>query len=137
MKLHIIHNDEVVEMGKQARGLGAVGVEQEIAGTAVDVSVALDASLGVEDEVVVTLALGQRLDGVGDHAVEPAKTVFAGDADAGAIAEVETGCARKGSGNLVPELERKTAASTRRRTSRDSGREFGSAVGRRAGWAPG
>ena len=48
---------------------------------AVDGAVALDAALGAEEEVVVAFAGGERLDGVGDHAVEPADAVVAGDAE--------------------------------------------------------
>src|SRR5271163_5304354 len=102
MELYIIHNDEVIEMGKQARGLGAVGVQQDVAGPSIDVAISLDAPLSIEDEIVVAVTLGEGLDGVRDHAVEPAKAVFAGDADAGAIAQIEAGSAGKGGGQLVP-----------------------------------
>ncbi len=49
--------------------------------------VALDAALGVEDEVVVAFAGGERRDGVGDHAVEPADAVGAGDAEPAGVVE--------------------------------------------------
>ena len=50
-------------------------------GVSEDVGVALDAALGAEEEVVVAVTGLKVLDGVGDHAVEPADAVFAGDAD--------------------------------------------------------
>ena len=52
---------------------------------AVDGAVTEDAALGVEEEVVVAFAGGERLDGVGDHAVEPAGGVGAGDAEEGSV----------------------------------------------------
>jgi hypothetical protein len=100
MELHIIHNDEVIEMGKQARGLEAVGVQQDVAGPSIDVAVALDAPLSVEDEIVIAVIFGKGLDSVRDHAVEPANTVFAGGADAGSIAEIEACSIGQGGGKF-------------------------------------
>ncbi len=62
-----------------------------------DVGVTLDAALDAEDEVVVASAEGELLDGVGDHTVEPAHAVFAGDADpAGAVERTDSGGLEEG-----------------------------------------
>src|SRR5277367_1070706 len=95
MKLHVIHNDEVVEVSNKASSLRFVGIEEKLLGGAIDIRVALDASLGVEDEVVVAEAFGKRLNGIRDHAVEPAEAVRSGNPDTGAVAEVEGGQAVK------------------------------------------
>ena len=72
----VVHDDEVVEVGEEAGELVAVGFEQDASRRSSEGGeVALDAALGVEDEVVVALAGGEVLDGVGDHAVEPADAV--------------------------------------------------------------
>ena len=67
------------------------GLDEEVCGGGFgegeDVGVALDAALDAEDEVVVAGAGGEVLDGVGDHAVEPADAVFAGDADPAGVVE--------------------------------------------------
>ncbi len=50
-------------------------------------AVGLDAALGVEEEVVVPFAGFEGGDVVGDHAVEPADAVGAGDADPAGVVE--------------------------------------------------
>jgi hypothetical protein len=79
-ELDVVHDDEVVEVGEERGDLVAGGFEQDGIFEQEGGEVALDAALGVEDEVVAALA-GGELDGVGDHAVEPADAVGAGDAD--------------------------------------------------------
>ena len=56
-------------------------LDQESFGFGEDSGVALDASLGVEKEVVSCPAGFQLLDGVGDHTVEPADAIVSGDAN--------------------------------------------------------
>jgi len=96
----VVHDDEVVEVDEELLDLIAAGLEQEGVFEKKGGEVALDAALGVEHEVVATLAGGELLDGVGDHAVEPAQAVGAGDANpAGAFERRECGCVQQ-SGKL-------------------------------------
>jgi len=76
----------------------------------VDGAVALDAALGVEQEVVVAFTGGECGDVVGDHAVEPAGGVRAGDAQEGPVGDWGEGRAMQdgvelcGFGHVVLEL---------------------------------
>src|SRR5271163_3151050 len=101
MKLHVIHNDEVVEMGEESRSLGLIGIQQQRIGGAVDVCVTLNAPLGIEDEVVAASAFGKGQDGVRNHAVEPAQAILAGDSNAGTVAEVEDSVAAQCGGHFL------------------------------------
>ena len=65
------------------------GFEEESVGIGVDVCVALDATLHAENEAVGAFAGFEVLNGVGDHAVEPADSVFAGGADPAGFVEGE------------------------------------------------
>jgi hypothetical protein len=57
----------------------------------VDGAVALNAALGVEQEVVVAFAGAERRDVIRDHAVEPAGGVGAGDAQEGSVSDLGEG----------------------------------------------
>ena len=83
----VVHDDEAVEERGERGDLRGGSFEQEAVGFGEDVGVALDAALGVEEEVVAAGAGGEVPDGVGDHAVEPADAVGAGDGDPGGAGE--------------------------------------------------
>src|SRR5271154_6454697 len=88
-------------MSEESCNLGSIGVQQQTIGGAIHVSVALNASLGVEDEVVVSNAFRKGLYRVGNHAVEPAQSVSASDSEAGVIAEIEDCPAIQGRGHFL------------------------------------
>ena len=92
----VVHDDEVVEVGEEWGDLVAGGFEEDLVFEGEGGEVGLDAALGVEGEVVVALAGREGLDGVGDHAVEPADAVAAGDADPADVRE-------RGDGGVVEE----------------------------------
>src|SRR5580698_4203050 len=78
----------MVEMGNETRSLKTVGFEQKMIGGTEDVSIALNAALGVQNKGIVAIALGQRLHRIGDHAVQPSQAVFSGETDAGKVTEI-------------------------------------------------
>jgi len=80
-EFYVVHDDEAVEEGEEVGDLCGGGFEEKGVWCCEDVGVALNAALNAEEEVVVPLAGLELLDGVGDHAVEPADAVFASDAD--------------------------------------------------------
>ena len=80
-KLHIVHDDEAIEESNECRKALTIGLEKESVRLSKRGEVALNASLRVEHEVVAAFAGRKTCDGVGDHAVEPADAVFAGDSD--------------------------------------------------------
>ncbi len=88
-ELDVVHDDEVVEVLLDRFDLRAAVSSRKVAGSpvdlAVDRAVTKDAPLGVEEEVVAAFAGGERLDGVGDHSIEPACRVGAGDAEEGSV----------------------------------------------------
>jgi hypothetical protein len=92
----VVHDDEVVEVGEEWGDLVAGGFEEDGVFEGEGGEVGLDAALGVEGEVVVALTRRERLDGVGDHAVEPADAVGAGDAEPAGVRE-------RGDGGVVEE----------------------------------
>ncbi len=57
-QLHIVHYNKVVKMAHQARDLVNTRIEQQVAGTAVDVAVALNPSLNAEQKAVISLSSG-------------------------------------------------------------------------------
>ena len=78
-ELDVVHDDEAVEEGDEGRDAGAAGLEEEGVGESESRRVTLDAALCAEDEVVAAVAGAERLDRVGDHAVEPAGAIASGD----------------------------------------------------------
>ena len=80
-QLYVVHDDEAVEDSHEAWELCGGGFEEEGVGFSEDVGVALNAALDAENETVGAFAGFQILNGVCDHAVEPADSVFAGGAD--------------------------------------------------------
>ncbi len=84
VELDVVHDDEVVEVFLDGFDLLLARGENESRLLALrlaeDRAVAEDAPLGVEEEVIAAFAGGKRLHRVGDHAVEPAGGVRAGDA---------------------------------------------------------
>lgn len=66
----------MVEELEESRDLRRGCFDEERVRCGEDYGVALDAALNAEQEVIVALACLQILDGVGDHAVEPADAVF-------------------------------------------------------------
>jgi hypothetical protein len=80
-EFNVVHDDEAVEEGDQSWELAGCCFNEEGIGRGEDVSVALNAALCAEDEVVTAGAGLEVLDGVGHHAVEPAHAVFARDAN--------------------------------------------------------
>ena len=81
-ELDVVHDDEAVEVGEQSFGLGGFELELEVVAVEPDESVSLDTALSVEDEVIGARVGGQGFDGIGDHAAEPAGSIFAADGDA-------------------------------------------------------
>ena len=70
---YVVHDDVALQHGLE--GGGGVGKEDKGVLRGEDVSVSLDAALGVQEEGVATLVGLERGDGVGAHAVEPADAV--------------------------------------------------------------
>jgi len=96
-RLNLVHDDEAVEMGEEPGDLIAAGLEQEGVFEQKRGEVAQDVALGVEREVVAALAGGELRDGVGEHSIEPAQAVGAGDAQPADVVErSETGGAQQG-----------------------------------------
>ena len=87
-------------MCDEARRLRTVGFKQEMVGGAKDISIALNAALCVQNEGIVAVTLGQRLHGIGDHAIQPPQAVVSRDADAGEITEVVDGGGMQERGQL-------------------------------------
>ncbi len=76
-EFHIVHDDEVVKMGEELLLLICGNHQfQRIAVTG-DSQVALNAPLRVQHQVPCIGVAAQVVDGVGDHAAEPAEAVFA------------------------------------------------------------
>src|SRR5271156_6339109 len=88
MKLNVVHDDEVVEMGGETGDLRAVGLKDSVVGETVNGCIAKDSTLGVEQKAVVPVAFFKGLAGVRDHSVEPAEAVPSGDLEKGRIAEI-------------------------------------------------
>ena len=95
-EFNIVNDDEVVEVGQKCFDLIATGFEQDGIRQQEGGEVALNAALSVEHEVVAALAGREFLDGIGDHAIEPADTVLAGDANPADIFErSNAGCVKQ------------------------------------------
>ena len=86
--LDVVHDDEFVEDVFQALGLPELGIDEQVVAEVVDIEIALDAALRIQDEVVIAVVLREVAHIVGDHAVSPADTVGAGEHDLRAPAEV-------------------------------------------------
>jgi len=99
-QFHVVHDDEAVEMLLDGGDLRAIGCKKEIFAIAVDRTVTLNAALGIEEEVVVALTGREGLRGIRDHAVEPAGSVRAGDAEKGAVSEWKSSDIMEDSGNF-------------------------------------
>ncbi len=76
-KLHIVGDDELVEVPVERRSRRCLGVEQNAALETQHVGVRQDAPLRVEEERVATLARLQLLDVIGGHGVQESRAVFA------------------------------------------------------------
>src|SRR3954469_17288945 len=68
--------------------LRALCIEKNLFATIVGVHVALNATLRVEQEVVVPVIQRKILNVVRDHSIEPSRTVFAANADLAAPSQV-------------------------------------------------
>ena len=68
-------------MTEQRRDLIAAGVEKQILGAPVNITIALNPSLRIQQEAVISLVLNQRLHSIRHHAIEPPHSVIAGDPD--------------------------------------------------------
>ena len=99
-QLDLVHDDEAVEVGKELFDLIAAGLEQDGVFVQKRGEVALDVALGVEREVVAALAGGELRDGVGDHSIEPAQAVGAGDAEPSDVVERGNGGGTQQGGEL-------------------------------------
>src|SRR5205807_7400791 len=88
-KLNIIHDDEMVQGLEDSFQLGTVAIHQKIFAPVIDIHVGQDAALRVEQEIVIAVIDRQVLDVVGDHAVQPAQAVSAGDDHLGPPAQVK------------------------------------------------
>ena len=88
MKLHVVHDDEVVEMGSEAGDLHTICLQQDVVGETVNRCIAKDSALGVEQKAIIPVIFFERLHGVGDHSVEPAEPVASGDAEKGQVAKI-------------------------------------------------
>ena len=75
----IVHDDEFIEDVFQTLGLPEFGVDEQVVAEVVDVEIALDTALRIQDEVVVAVILREVANIIGDHAVGPADTVGAGE----------------------------------------------------------
>lgn len=78
-QFHIVHYYEVIEVAYKRRGLVDTGVQQQIAGPAVNVAIPLNSSLDAQKKAVISLPFGKRLHCVRHHAVEPAQAIAAID----------------------------------------------------------
>src|ERR1700678_4092481 len=78
----------MIEGGDDFLGLAAVGFYGDGLAPVVGVHIAKDAALRVEQESIDAVAGGEIADVVGDHAVEPAGAVAAGERELGAEAQV-------------------------------------------------
>ena len=75
-QLDIIHDDEAVEVGPKGFKLVCRCFKQELAaGVEEGGAIALYFALCIEDEVKAALAWLERLNGIGDHAVQPANGI--------------------------------------------------------------
>src|SRR5271166_1440792 len=88
MKLNVVHDDEVVEMGGEAGNLRTIRLQQDVIGEAVNGCIAKDSALGVEQKAVVPVIIFERLYGVRDHSVEPAEPIASGNLEKGQIAKI-------------------------------------------------
>ena len=130
-QLHIVHYYEVIEMAHQGGDLVNTRIEQQIGGAAVDVAVALNASLDAEQKAVIPLSFGERLHRVRYHAIEPAQAVAAGNQNLPPPAQVaDPGGVQKGI-----ELPRETIKNARsERTAMQARQRLRSQVRRLAAW---
>ena len=78
-ELDVVHDDEAVEEFHERGNAVCSRSEQDAVTESQRDSVALDATLRAEEEVVVHLPGDERLDGVGGHPIQPADAVLAGD----------------------------------------------------------
>ena len=79
--LDVVHDDEFIEDVFQTLGLPEFGIDKQVIAEVVNVEIALDAALRIQDEVVVAVILWEVANIIGDHAVGPADTVGAGEHD--------------------------------------------------------
>ncbi len=86
-EFYVVHDDKAVEKGEDVVCLCASGFEEDAFWRGEGGGDALDAPLGVKEEVEAALTGGEILNGIGDHAVEPANAVFAGDLDPAEIVQ--------------------------------------------------
>src|SRR5216683_5100936 len=102
--LHVVHDDVVIEGGENLLQLAAVGVNQDALAAVVRVKIAKNAALRVEQESIDAAVDLEIPDIVGDHAVQPAHAVTAGQHDFGAPAEIINPAARAQGGELRPRI---------------------------------
>src|SRR5580698_5637035 len=88
MKLNVVHDDEVVEMGSEAGDLRTICLQQDVVGETINRCIAKDSTLGVEQKAIVPVIFFERLHGVGDHSVEPAEPVASGNLEKGQVAKI-------------------------------------------------
>ncbi len=121
----VIHDDMAVEEFAYPFDLIAVGRKQEIIAAIVGDQIALDASLGIQDEAVIPLVQRQVPGIVGDHPIQPAGAVLAGENQFGAPAQVQNRAAaaqrpefvlRVGEGQTGPRRPRKPRIALRSRS---------------------
>ncbi len=76
-QLHIVHDDEAVQVSQQLFVLVGGNFQFQRVPVAPHVQVALNASLRIENKIPCSGVLFKAFHRVGDHAVEPAEAVFA------------------------------------------------------------
>jgi hypothetical protein len=91
-ELDVVHDDEAIEEGCEVGELFGSGFEEQEFGFGEDVRVTLNAALRAEHEVVVAMSGLKILDGVGNHSVEPADSVFAGNSEPTDVIEKRGAC---------------------------------------------
>ena len=76
--LNIVHDDVVVEGRENLLGLPAVGVHRDRLAAIVGIQIAQNVPLRIQQKRIHALAHGQVADIVGDHPIQPAHAVAAG-----------------------------------------------------------
>jgi hypothetical protein len=87
-QLNVIHDDEAIEMREEPAVLISGNFDFQFVMAAPRHQIALDAALRVEHKIPCAAICRQIVDGVGNHATEPAEAVFSAHLDAAQPTEV-------------------------------------------------
>ena len=86
---HVVHDDELFKISPQAVALPGVGIHQQILAAMVNIHVAQNVALNIQQEAVRPAIERQVSDVVGDHAIHPADAVWAADAQLASPSQIE------------------------------------------------